>query len=71
MRRWLAASLLLVAACTAGPNEDSETNLRVGSFGALSEHQMPLSDGRIVTCVVFQAGYKGGVSCDWERASGS
>ena len=34
---------------------------------ALQGREVPLDDGRIVTCVRYDAGYGGSVDCDWEH----
>uniref|UniRef100_A0AAU7J7X7 Uncharacterized protein n=1 Tax=Microbacterium phage Merry TaxID=3144827 RepID=A0AAU7J7X7_9VIRU len=35
----------------------------------MSEYQHTLFDGRTVTCLAWQAGYAGGLSCDWANAT--
>lgn len=36
--------------------------------GSARAFDIPLDDGRTVTCVVWQDNYKGGISCDWASA---
>lgn len=62
-----AVTCLALAGCSNGgsPDEDGDA----GSAGrSLYERTITLTDGRTVTCVEFAAGYKGGVSCDWDNA---
>ena len=62
-----AAGLLtigLLAGCSTGtPNEVPSSDRHV------SEIVETLHDGREVTCLLFEANYKGGISCDWEGAT--
>lgn len=62
-RAWLAAVLVpffFMAACGAdgAPDQNDEIWDRV----------IELDDGRTVTCVVHEDGYRGGITCDWESA---
>lgn len=72
MRRRKLAVTLIVAAlaltgCGYGGNPESDDNAG-GESRNLYERSITLTDGRDVTCVVYQSGYKGGLSCDWENA---
>lgn len=58
----------LLSGCAA-PAEFESPKSGGASNGYLSEEVIVLSDGRKVTCVVYAAGYKGGLSCDWAGAS--
>ena len=55
------ATLLVLSGC--GREEGSEQS---SSNDRLSEQTITLSDGRVITCVVYRASSKGGLSCDWE-----
>lgn len=55
------ASILALTACEGGEQGNSRISL-------LHEEQVSLTDGRTVTCIVYKAGYAGGLSCDWENA---
>ena len=61
----VATALLTLTGCSAPVVEGA-----TGEEGyALSENALRLSDGRTVTCVVYKAGYAGGLSCDWDGAT--
>ena len=54
-----AALTLALAGCATGepdPTTGEKTNLDVRRVQV---------DDRIVTCIVYRAGYAGGLSCDW------
>ena len=57
----VAVAALLLTGCGAA---DADT----GKSTNLSEKKIALKDGRQVTCVVYKAGYAGGLSCDWDNA---
>lgn len=56
-----ALSVLLLTGCGVA---DTETGVSTG----LEQNTISLKDGRQVTCVVYKAGYAGGLSCDWDNA---
>lgn len=51
-------AVAVLAGCGSSPPSDER----------LYEKPVHLTDGRVVVCVVYKDGYKGGVSCDWENA---
>ena len=58
-----AALTLALSGCATGesdPTTGEKTNLDVRRVQV---------DGRIVTCIVYRAGYAGGLSCDWNNAT--
>ena len=57
----VAVAALLLTGCGAA---DAET----GESTGLEQNTIELKDGRQVTCVVYKAGYAGGLSCDWDNA---
>lgn len=73
---WLAGiaavTVVSLAACgsdgrggvTTQPNDKG-----AGTYSSsLSERIITLKDGRTVTCVIYDGGYPGGLSCDWANA---
>ena len=59
----ITMALGLTSCATGGsPSNDSGAG---GSSGSLYERTITLTDGRDVTCVIYHAGYGGGLSCDW------
>ena len=69
-----AVCLPSVAGCTDGQTGNGKDNSpvseynRYASTGEFSHKTVHLPDGRQVDCVVFEAHYKGGISCDWNHA---
>ena len=59
----LAGIALLLVGCSSGAT-DADT----GDASPLYERHINLQDGREVTCIVYAAPSKGGVSCDWDKA---
>ncbi|MBF6671580.1 hypothetical protein [Glutamicibacter sp. FBE19] len=59
----LAIIGLALTGCASG-NTDADT----GEQSSLYERNIVLEDGREVTCIVYAIGYKGGLSCDWDKA---
>ena len=53
-------ALLVLSGCGRDGAEQSSSN------DQLSEQTITLSDGRVITCVLYRASRKGGLSCDWE-----
>lgn len=71
-----ALSALALTSCggasTAKPGtEPGRTTLKDSDvyYGDLLESKVKLVDGRKVTCVVFDGGHAGGLSCDWVSAA--
>ena len=60
----LAAVMLGVPGCIPSPT----VGKAVENDYRFDIADIPLDDGRTVTCVVYSAGYGGGVSCDWASA---
>jgi uncharacterized lipoprotein YajG len=57
------AALALLTGCgISSPTAETTNNKRV------YEDHIKLEDGRTVTCLVYAAGNKGGLNCDWENA---
>lgn len=46
--------------------EEVQKSFDSGSYLKIGFKKLP--DGRTVTCVVYQQGYAGGLSCDWANA---
>ena len=73
---WLAGiaavTVVSLAACSGGPSGGTTTqpvDKGAGSYSSsLSERIIKLKDGRVVTCVIYEGGYAGGLSCDWDNA---
>lgn len=59
----LAIIGLALTGCASG-NTDADT----GEQSSLYERHIILKDGREITCIVYAAPHKGGVSCDWDKA---
>lgn len=64
--------LLSVAGCADGQTQTDKAP--VSEYPSDVEHRFShktvhLPDGRQVDCVVFEAHYKGGISCDWDHAT--
>ncbi len=59
----LALTLGLTAGCSSDASGEPSSN------GTVAEIVQTLHDGRQVTCLVYHARYKGGLSCDWDGAS--
>ena len=55
------ATLLVLSGCGATSQSDTEK-----SSDHLKEGSITLSDGRVVTCIIYKHGRAGGLSCDWE-----
>lgn len=76
MKRTIAAAaavlllLLLLTACKPRTNGDPYTAASPGSVSAgdaISVTRVHVDD-RVVTCVTWQRGSAGGLSCDWANA---
>jgi len=67
MKRKILAGIaaLLLATGLAGCSAATDNSAGDPS-DQLYERSITLSDGRDVTCIIFEGFYKGGVSCDWE-----
>lgn len=63
-RKMMAVAALCVLLLTGCGVADAET----GESTGLEQNTIELKDGRQVTCVVYKAGYAGGLSCDWDNA---
>lgn len=63
----IAIMLLLIVMVAFNSSENTpDSNKKVNSVSGLSEWKYTLSDGRIITCIVYQGGYAGGLDCDWK-----
>ena len=67
--------LLSAAGCADGQTGNGkndgpvpEYNRYTSNGDQFSHKTVRLPDGRQVDCVVFEAHYKGGLSCDWDHA---
>lgn len=81
MRRTLAGlcavvCLLSAAGCADGQTGNGKDNAPVPEYNRytsngdqFSHKTVRLPDGRQVDCVVFEAKYRGGLSCDWDHAT--
>jgi len=49
-----------LTACGGSVTTGDDTN-----EGSINEAHITLKDGRVITCLVYARGYKGGLSCDW------
>src|SRR5207344_3019717 len=70
VRGWVLANLvcitlLLLAACGGAPPGQGGGVGDSGTTAYISEQDIHLKDGRIVTCLIYKQGYAGGLSCDW------
>lgn len=68
--------LLSVTGCADGQSSDGKTDDAVAEYtgsaanvGWFSHKTVRLPDGRQTGCIVFEAPYRGGVSCDWDHAA--
>lgn len=68
--------LLSVTGCADGQSSDGKTDDAVAEYtgstanaGGFSHKIVHLPDGRQTDCIVFEAVYKGGLSCDWDHAA--
>lgn len=61
-----AVALSVLLAALAGCATDGSELSR--STDTLRQESITLDDGRTVQCVIYSAGYKGGLSCDWDSA---
>lgn len=76
----LSVLVLTLAGCSAAeaefdsgeqseaPESQGFTN-RQTNDAWISESQVQLSDGRVVTCLKYDEGYGAGMSCDWNNAT--
>lgn len=55
--------LIALFSFTACSSTGSDTNER-----SINESHIDLQDGRVVTCLTYAVGHKGGLSCDWANA---
>jgi len=53
------AIMMMLSGCSSSDGDYTT------STGDLREQSITLSDGRVVTCIVYQGYRKGGLSCDW------
>lgn len=62
----LTAAVLAIGltACSSGGSPDSDEKAGASS-DKLYERTITLTDGRVITCVVYSRYQAGGVSCDW------
>lgn len=85
MRRYLAGLTIVMAvaagasSCSGSTGEPAEpAPITVDpNTSEFSERDILLSDGRTVTCVVWEGGSgvnknaRGGIDCDWDHAEGT
>lgn len=65
-RIWAGVTAALLATALVGcTSTGAERN---SSTDTLREETITVQDGRTVHCVIYSAGYKGGLSCDWDGA---
>lgn len=64
MKKTLIALLMLPALAACGADPEVDTNV-----GGISERKVELNDGRSVTCLTIDGHKRGGISCDWAKAS--
>lgn len=65
MMRFVIAGLvgvLLLAGCSS----NAMTKTGTGNGGSLKTYDVDLPNGNTVLCVVYESGYAGGLSCDWD-----
>ena len=62
-----AVVAISLAGCGSGGSPETDSNAG-GTSSYLYERSVTLTDGRQVTCIVYIAGYAGGVDCDWDNA---
>lgn len=55
-------ALLLLAACAGGQPRPDITQTEGGT---IYYEQITLPNGQVVSCMVLDDGYSGGISCDW------
>lgn len=60
---------LALTGCASSADLDSVDEDTGNSSSSLYERTVDLSDGRTVTCVIYDDYRMGGVSCDWGNAS--
>lgn len=66
---------LVLSGCSYGgaygeaQKTDQERQSEEQRAGNLFEQKVYLSDGRTVTCIIYEDSRKGGLSCDWEKKS--
>ena len=79
MRRWaailfLALMPLTLGSCSAkGIEPEPEPVLDCSSIAGTDaqECRLPLSDGRHVTCLLYDGWNEAAISCDWEHMEGA
>lgn len=69
MKKKLLVVIALAAMLLTGCSSDAITETGTGTGGSLKTYNVDLPDGGTVLCVIFAAGYKGGLSCDWDEAT--
>lgn len=57
-----ASAALLLTGCSGGGQSTAGTPSTL-----LKERTITLTDGRTITCIIYQNGYAGGLSCDWDN----
>lgn len=60
----LAAAAMALTGCSSSIEDPS-----TGEDTRITERHVTTQDGREVTCLVYTAGYAGGLSCDWDGAA--
>lgn len=61
---------LVFAGCSASGGS-GDRPVQNNSVYDLTEKSITISDGRRITCIVFEDGDAGGISCDWAGAEGT
>jgi len=56
----LLFTVFCLTACGSSTGDDTNED-------SINEAQITLRDGRVITCLVYARGYKGGLSCDWTK----
>lgn len=65
----LVAALALAGCAQQRSTSDPEPPPQSNSTYELQERHIRLADGRDVTCLVYDSGKAGGISCDWVLAN--
>lgn len=69
----LALAPLMLGSCSTKGIEPDEPVLDCSSIAGTDaqECRLPLTDGRHVTCILYDGWSEAAVSCDWEHAEGA
>lgn len=69
----LALALLMLGSCSTEGIDPTEQTLDCSSIAGtdMQECHIPLTDGRNVTCFIYNGWSEAAVSCDWEHAEGT